>query len=272
MIKHIFNSEGDIEAVILHENKDAFAAIINKDLYTVAGQPPDQNIFFKNSSCFDLFCIHVFELLAEQRIQLKDKEYRLSVFTGAKWLADRYEHQVEAMGLIQAIELLGSWLNEEPQFSFWCADISKQIEFKLSRRKILRFAQLLSKHNLFRLTGAIQELLEICKKAGCDIKEEDILHLLGPFTEELKSNRLIYHSSYLVEMLHIYFTEFNKVAHQLYLRSPTNRLTEMKYPDGISSDTFRNLYYSAVSFAASYNKAYYDALRPHTTKYLKMHY
>ena len=62
MNEHIFKCEEDLEAVILHENKDAFAAIINKDLYGVAGKPPDQNIYFHSDSCLNLFCIHVFEL------------------------------------------------------------------------------------------------------------------------------------------------------------------------------------------------------------------
>ena len=82
---------GDLEAVIFHENKQAFTSIINKDLYMVGGDAPDQNILFHNSSCFDLFCIHVFELLAERKIKLIDGKYEKSLFTGAKWIADKYQ-------------------------------------------------------------------------------------------------------------------------------------------------------------------------------------
>lgn len=176
------------------------------------------------------------------------------------------------MGLNRAIESLETWLNEEPLFSFWSGNISTRVKFPLSRRKMLRFAQLLSKHNLLRLSDAIGKLHDICEKARSRVVQAEVLHILNGFKEELKTNRLLYHSSYLLEMLHIYFTELNKVAYQMYMRSPTNRMAEMKFPDGISSDTFRDLYYSAVSFAASYNKAHYDALRPHTTRYLKMRY
>jgi hypothetical protein len=270
--QHRFQSEGDFEALILHENMKAFAAIVNKDLYMVTGKPPDQNIYFHNSSAFDLFCIHVFEVFVEQEIQLKDTNSSFSLFTGAKWLADRYECQLDITPLKKAIKLLTSWLEEEPMFSFWCSDISRQIEFKLSRRELLRFSQLFTKHNLLRLSDAVQLLLKKCNNAGCSLQQEDVLHLLEPFIEELKTNRLIYHSSYLVEMLHIYFTELNNVAYALCLHSPTTRMNDMKYPDGLSCDTFKELYFSAVRFAASYNKAAYDALRPHTTEYLKMRY
>lgn len=265
----IFKTDGDIEAAILHENKEAFAAIINKELYKVVGQPDDQNVVFHNSSCFDLFCIHVFELLAEKKMKTASGEQTLSVFTGSKWLAQKYKDQIDVNGLVKAIEELDIWLNVKSLFSFWCGDISKQIEFELSRRKILRFAQIFTKHNLLRIDSIIRELFEICNKAGCAIQELEVLHLLEPFLEELKENRIAYHSSYLIEMLHVYFTELNKVAYQLYIRSPTNRRSEMKYPDGISSDTFKDFYFSAVRFSASYNKAHYESLRPHTTEYLK---
>ena len=72
------------------------------------------------------------------------------------------------------------------------------------RQKVLRVAQLLSKHNLFRLTGVLDEH-EISKKTGHDIKESEVLNLLDPFAKELKTNRVIYHSSCLIEMLHDYF-------------------------------------------------------------------
>ena len=184
----------------------------------------------------------------------------------------RYQSKLDVNGLIKATEELEEWLQIKPKFSFWCRDISKQIEFDLSRRKILHFSQILTKHNLLRVDDIIRQLFKICNKAGNDIAEKEVIYLLEPFIEELKKNRLTYHSSYLLEMLHVYFTEVNNVAYQLYMRSPTNRMTEMKYPNGISSGAFKNLYFSAVRFSASYNKAHYEALKPHTTEYLKMRY
>ncbi|MBZ0168381.1 hypothetical protein MELA_01621 [Candidatus Methylomirabilis lanthanidiphila] len=267
MNDHIFKCEEDLEAVILHENTDAFAAIINKDLYGVTGKPPDQNIYFHSDSCFDLFCIHVFELLAGSAVELSGRPCQLSLFTGARWLVERHKDAWESSKFIDAYESLDSWLKEKPRFSFWCGDISKQIEFSLSRRKILRFAQLLSKHNLFRLTGVLDELHRICNKTGHDIKESEVLPLLEPFREELKTNRVIYHSSYLIEMLHDYFTALNDFAILFYTPSP--RISDWKYLENMSSDTFKDLFYRAISFASGYNRNHYDSLRPATTRHLK---
>ena len=272
MKEPIIRTYGDAEAVILHENKEAFSSIINKELYKVVGEPNEQNVIFHNSSSFDLFCIHVFELLANKEIITQEGKETLSVFSGAKWLALRYRSDLDVNGLIKAAEELEEWLQVKPKFSFWCGDISKQIEFDLSRRKILHFSQILTKHNLLRVDDIIRQLFTICNKAGNDIAEEEVIYLLEPFIEELKDNRVAYHSSYLIEMLYVYFAEVNNVANQLYMRSPTNRMTEMQYPNGISSGAFKNLYFSAVRFASGYNKGHYESLRPHTTEYLKMRY
>lgn len=270
MKDHLFKCEEDLEAVILHENKDAFAAIINKDLYLVAGKPPDQNIYFHTHSCFDLFCIHVFELLAENTVELPSGKLQLSVFSGARWLVERHKDAWDSAEFIEAYERLDAWLQEKPIFSFWCGDISKQIEFNLSRRKVLRFAQLLSKHNLFRLTGVLDELLEICNKAGNEIKEHEILHLLDPFTEELKTNRIVYHSTYLVEMLHDYFTALNDFI--ILFHTPSPRLSDWKYLEYMSSDTFKDLFYWSIGFATGYSRSHYESLRPTTNRHLKGHF
>jgi len=267
MNDHIFKCEEDLEAVILSENKDAFAAIINNDLYGVTGTPPDQNVYFHSDSCFDLFCIHVFELLAENSVELPGKSFRLSLFTGARWLVDRHKDAWDSSRFIAAHGRLDAWLKERPMFSFWCGDISKHIEFSLSRRKMLRFAQLLSKHNLFRLTGVLDELFQICNKTGHDIKESEVLHLLEPFREELKTNRIVYHSSYLIEMLHDYFTTLNEFVILFYTPSP--KIADWKYLENMSSDRFKDLFYWAINFASAYRRDRYDALRPATTRYLK---
>lgn len=267
MDEHIFKCEEDLEAVVLHENKDAFAAIVNKELYGVAGKPPNQNIYFHNHSCFDLFCIHIFEFFAENKIKLPGRECSLSVFTGARWLVERHKEVWDISEFVEAYDQLDSWLKEKPKFSFWCGDISKQIEFNLSRRRVLRFAQLLSKHNLFRLTGLMKELFEICNKTGHDIKESEVLHLLDPLTEELKTNRIIYHSSYLVEMLHNYFTALNNLL--ILFHTPSPKISDWKYLERMSSGAFKDLFYWSISFATGYNKGHYGSLKPATNRYLK---
>jgi hypothetical protein len=267
MHEGMFRCEEDLEAVILHENKDAFAAIINKDLYGVAGKPPNQNIYFHSAVCFDLFCIRIFEVLAETTISLRGQQHSFSLFTGARWLVERHKDAWDVSEFVEAYDQLNSWLEAKRKVSFWCGYLSKQIEFDLSRRNVLRFIQLLSKHNLFRLTRLIKELYELCNKSGSVIKESDVLHLLEPLTEELKTNRLAYHSSYLVEMFHKYFTALNDFV--ILFHNPSPKISDWNYLERMSSETFRDLFFSAIRFASGYNKSHYASLKPATTKHLK---
>ncbi len=267
--KNLIKTEGDFEAVIFHESMEAFTSIISKDLYSVYGEAPHQNIYFHNSSCFNLFCIHVSELFAESTV-FNTKE---SLFSGGEKLALKYKKEgIDASNLLNSIKVLESWLNEEPPFSFDCPDINERVVLKLSRKEALSYAQLFSKHNLFNLTRTMSKLESNLKENNSNVEDFNILNLVEPFLGELKENRTIYHASYLIEMLFNYFTELNRLANHLYMRSPTNRMNDFKYPEGISSSAFKGLYFSALRFANSYNKSHYGSLEPNTTEYLKMRY
>jgi len=66
-------------------------------------------------------------------------------------------------------------------------------------------------------------------------------------TEEVRS-RLEYHSSYLVELLGNLFFALNRLIIARFEKNPTNRVTEMNVPAGVTSDVFRDLYGSVMVF------------------------
>ena len=82
-----FSSKGDLEGAVLSENLEAFYGIINPDLYTVLGHPPNQNVEFHNQSCFALFLIRVQEVFAEGRkvVVINNKSYNFSLLSAAIW-------------------------------------------------------------------------------------------------------------------------------------------------------------------------------------------
>ena len=65
MIEAVIQSEGDLEIVLLHEAHGALALIIGKDLYTVSGDAPNQEIQFQDERRFDLFLVLLVDLIAE---------------------------------------------------------------------------------------------------------------------------------------------------------------------------------------------------------------
>jgi hypothetical protein len=88
--------------------------------------------------------------------------------------------------------------------------------------------------------------------------------------EEVRS-RLLYHSSYLLELLGNVFLALNEIVRNRFAANPTNRVSEMTMPPGITSDIFRDLYGSVLVFKR-YEEHRIRAYTPITTRYLKLRY
>lgn len=265
-------SEGDLEIAILHENQGAFTAILNPELYEVVGEVPEQSILFHNDSCFDLFLIHTAELFAEgtNNVCLNGKNQNFSLFGGALWLCGRYEDETLGTGLISACNVLSSWLEKRVPFSFWCSELDTHFELDMSRIDLLSFAGNLSKHNILRLNVLLSKLQRLCERNGFVVGEQDLPGVLEPFVAELKS-RLVYHSSFLIEMLYDYFAAINRMVTNRFNLTGTNDVRKMKHPAGVSSDSYRDLYGDTLVFRR-YDEARFSKFKPTTTKYLKMRY
>lgn len=265
-------SEGDLEIATLYENQEAYTDILNPDLYVVLGEVPEQNILFHNDSCFDLFLIHASELFAEgsNNIRLNGKNQNFSLFGAVLWLCERYEDEARSVGLTSACDALNSWLEKRVPFSFWCGDLDTQFELDLSRKELLSFAGNLSKHNILRLNTLLSKLQRLCEKNGSSVAEQDLVGILEPFVVELKS-RLLYHSSFLVEMLYDYFAAVNRLVVERFNVTKTNDVRKMRHPNGVSSDSYRNLYGSTLVFRR-YDEARFSKFKPTTSEYLKLRY
>jgi hypothetical protein len=266
------NSEGDLEIIILYENQEAFTDILNPNLYAVLGEVPEQNIVFHNDSCFDLFVVHTSELFAEgsNNVRLNGKTQNFSLFGGALWLCERYEDEARRAGLTSACDALNSWLEKRVPFAFWCSNLHTQFELEMSRKELLSFAGNLSKHNILRLNILLSRLQRLFERNGSLVEEQDLIGVLEPFVAELKS-RLLYHSSFLVEMLYDYFAAINRFIINRFDIMKTNDVRKMKLPDTVSSDSYRNLYGDTLVFRR-YDEARFSKFKPTTTEYLKMRY
>jgi hypothetical protein len=266
------SSEGDLEIAILHENQSAFTDIINPTLYTVQGEPPEQNILFHNDACFDLFLIHVAEVFAEgtNNVVLNGKNCNFSLFSGSLWLCKKYESETCEVGLNAACDMLKLWLDQTTPFEFWCGELDIQFKLIMSRRELISFAGNLSKHNVLRLNALMSKIQSLCKMNGFIIKDLNLVSVLEPFVAELKS-RLEYHSSYLTEIMYDYFSAINRLVIKRFDLMKTNDVSKMKHPESVTSDSYRNLYGSTLVFRR-YDENRFVKFRPQTTRFLKMRY
>jgi len=266
------NKAGDLEIATLVEHQEAFPDIVNPDLYEVCGTAPDQTAVFHTEICLELFLIRVAELFADgaENVVIDGKNINLSLFGAAKWFRDQYLQEAEDSGLREAIERLEIWMNLEADFEFWCPELGTQFIIKMSRARMIAFAGNLTKHNLLRINKLLADLQRHLARNGYQVDDDDMWSVLEPFKAEYQS-RMLYHATFVIEMLYDYFWAFNTIVWSRYIANGcTNDYRKMQMPQD-SSPAYQNMYTSLLVFSR-YESQIFGERRPTATKYLKMRY
>jgi hypothetical protein len=242
-------SEGDLEVVVLHELHAALAEIIGPDLYTVTGDVPHQGVMFHNAPSFKLFLIMLTEIFASgTRSTLINNEFaNWSLLQGIDWLCWKHPREIAPTGLNTAVNDLTAWLANDETARFWCGDLGVHVSITISNGQLISFAANTAKHRLLRLSDLIRRLDDLCTKSGHQFTPQELVAVLSALTEEV-DNRLIARSAHVLSYLGNIFRCLNAVILERFNKNPTNRIADMQFPEGITSDVFRDLYGSVLVF------------------------
>lgn len=265
-------SDGDLEVILLHESHSVLAEIIGPELYSVGGTAPEQSVLFHTRSSFNLFLIYIVEFFAEgaRSAFIDNKFQNWSLSKALRWLCDRYPEEAMASSLDEAVSNIEAWVAREVPIEFWCPDVNATISFPLTNEKLISFGANTAKHHLLRLADLLGKLEALCKTAGYSFTAQQYPAILASMIEEVRS-RLLYHSSYLIELLGQVFLALNRLIVTRFNKNPTNRVNEMTIPVGVTSDVFKNLYGEVMVFKRFDDRRILNHT-PVTTRYLKMRY
>lgn len=266
-------SEGDWEVALLSEAHSTFAGVVSPFLYSVAGDAPDQNIAFKSGEHFELFLIRLLELFVpgHQLVRINGQARDISLLDGLMWFVARYPSEAASTGLDRSLKRLLDWVSEERLVRFWCGELGKEIEIKLSRRDLIWFGGNCAKHGMLRLSNLLSKLEGRLAAAKVHLAAPELLAVLEELDAEI-SSRLEYHSTMIVELLGHVFASLNRVVLARFDENPTNHVRQMQMPAGVASDVFRNIYGSVLVFKRYDERNRILALTPVTSKYLQMRY
>jgi hypothetical protein len=242
-------SEGDLEIVVLHEAHGLLAEIIGPDLYELRGSKTDQTAYFHYRSCFKFFLVLTIELIAEgsRSVYINSTYQNWSLFDGLKWLAGKYPADAQTTGLVNALNALSIWLDQEEPFTFWCPDVELQINLELSKRQLISFGANTAKHHLLRVAELTSKLDKLCTKANYSFTPQQLVAVLDNMTEEVNS-QLMYQATFLLEYLGRLFLCINRLIRLRYGRRPTNQVNDMDHPTGVTHGVFRNMYGAVLIF------------------------
>lgn len=257
---------------ILHETHSLLADIIGPELYSIMGSSPDQTAQFHDRHSFDLFLILSIELFAEgaRSAYINNRFQNWSLLKGLSWLATQYPQEAQETGLDTSLANLAAWLDREVPFEFWCSDVDLQIKLLLRNERLIHFGANATKHHLLRITELIAKLDSLCVRAGYSFTSQQLIAVLHSMVEEVRS-RLMYHSTYILELFGDLFLSLNRLIWARFNLNPTNRVMEMDFPNGITSDIFRDLYGSVLVFKR-YDDARITSYTPTTTQWLRLRY
>ena len=273
MTEAVIQSDGDLEIVLLHESHEALASIIGKDLYVVSGDPPNQEIRFPDERRFDLFLVLLVELFAEGRdvVTINNRRKDLGLLDGLVWLEQKLQAETKGCGLKAALTELREWLDTETRFEVWCPDIEMQVNFSITRREMIWFGANHVKHSLPRLSGVLSKLARKLEAADIEVPRQNTVHVLNVTIEQIRG-QLIYHSTFIVELLGKLFISINRLILGRFAANPTNRVEDMAMPEGVTSDVFRNLYGEVLVFKRYDEQDRIRAFVPVTNPLLKLRY
>ena len=139
MVEAVIQSSGDLEIVLLHESHEALASVVGKNLYTISGDAPKQEIRFQNEHCFDLFLVRIVELIVEGRavVTIDGRNRNLGLLDDLSWLDQKVRAETENCGLRHALPELKNWLDTERDLEIWCPDIEMHVNFPITRRELI---------------------------------------------------------------------------------------------------------------------------------------
>jgi len=262
-------TEADLEIVFLHETHSLLADIISDEYYKTLGTPPVEVSFHSRGTLLG-FLSHVEELVAEAKdtVTIEGKPLSMSLLGAAERFCERHQEEAQQSGLAESVSALRSWLNTTVDFRFRGAD--SILSLPLTRRKQIWYAANLGKHHLLRIGALSADLRARLAKKKVPLEGADFAMLREPFVEELES-RFLYLATLLVELLGRLFLALNKVVVSRRTAAGTNDAGRIPMPEGVTSDSMRDLYGSTLVFKG-YTDERIQAHTPNAPDLLKRRY
>jgi len=265
-------SEGDLEVIILYEAQTALSELVDSRLYKVLGDDDEQQVMFHTEMTFHLFLIRLVEFFAEgvSSALVSPNYSKLSIVNGLEWLCDKYPDECREVKLPEAVQAIQAWAVKESPVEIWSPTVDKKLTLTFSNYRLVNFTANAAKHGLIRLGGLLSTLNSICAKAGYCFSEHEITSVLREVVEQAEG-RLLYLSTYIVELLGKVFLSLNQLIINRFEQKPTNDWREMAIPVGVTSNIFASLY-GHVIFTKRFTPSRIMNDTPRTGQFLKLRY
>jgi hypothetical protein len=189
------------EVIFLKAANDIIDGMVNYEMLALHGSTSVSSILFQTSTHQRLFNILLVDFLS-----LSDKRapVQRSSFLGALSRITQ-DPQFDTSGSVAELKAATSacvnWLNHEAPVDVWFPSLDTEVELHLPRITYIKMCGNIAKHDLLRLIGVADDLIDALASAGVATDPEDALLALDDFYERFHTDVLNYHGSTIVQLL-----------------------------------------------------------------------
>ena len=266
-------SAAEKEIIFLKAITDLIDSMVNREVFQIAGDSVDTNIYFHSYTHKQFFNVLLVDLLSKSdKVLIGEETAYLDALTHI-CSNPSFNIKGSVASLRGAVGSFRTWLDQEPTVNIWLPTLDSEVDLKMPRKTFMRICGNLSKHSILRQSYPARDVQKLLARAGKTVSISEATLALEQFYERFHGDIFGYHASTIAEFLNEIRWGVHEYLSPEYDRSYTPKGGNppgyrFKYPDTVNDVLARSLYWSLMNNVRSGP----IFQRFSVTKYLKMRY
>jgi hypothetical protein len=200
----IVGNDTEFEVAVMYGAIALLDDILGTDVFEIHGTGENQNISFKSRIAQRYFYLSLIDFLSDMDSSFKLTKDKCTVLDGMVCIScnPQIGYKKDIKTLRTTLRRFEKWLGKEVHVQkFWSPKINRETTLLLSRFDMIKICANMSKHGILRLGGIALDTQAIFQNSKKAISFNEAILCLEDFYEKFHNDILIYHASYIAEML-----------------------------------------------------------------------
>lgn len=253
----IVGNNAEFEIAVIYGAIALLDEILGADVFEIHGTGEKQNIVFKSRIARRYYYLSLIDFLSDMDISFKLTKDKCTVLDGLLYISFKpqigYKKDIKTRRT--TVRRFKKWIGKEVQIKkFWSPMIDRETTLLLSRFDMIKICANMSKHGILRLGGIALDTQAIFQNSKKAISFSEAILCLEDFYEKFHNDILIYHASYIAEMLLDIRSSINEYLTPIYRKHLRNkegahRILKYEYiiPNEIKNDTIKVLFWDTMN-------------------------
>lgn len=260
----IVGNNTEFEVAVMYGAVALLDEILGTDVFEIHGTGENQNISFKSRIAQRYYYLSLIDFLSDMDSSFKLTKDKCTVLDGMLQISSNPQigYKKDIKTLRTTLRRFEKWIGKEVHVQkFWSPKINRETTLLLSRFDMIKICANMSKHGILMLGGIALDTQAIFQNSKKAISFSEAILCLEDFYEKFHNDILIYHASYIAEMLldiRLAINDYLTPIYQNHLRNKEGvndiSLYEYKMPKDIKNDTIKVLFWDTMNSIRSGQK------------------